>query len=284
VPAPSRALLAGLSALRALRGPAHGFVEVVIDGGAYLRLDTGWVLVAGPRAPLGPLSVTVSGLRAGDPVAAAGDEAHSDGRVLAVGGLRVALPGVRPPRRPLVASGVPAGGVSSALRAAVAACPAPPAELEPGLRALAGRSVAQGRGRPGADGSTSAGVHGQTDAGVHGQADAALAVALLAGRGDGLTPAGDDVLAGFAAWRHADGAPILLSDLAADGSSALGLAYLRCAERGELTQPAARVLASVRRGDAAGATTGARELRRWGSSSGAALLWGMAAAGDGRTV
>ncbi len=36
------------------------------------------------------------------------------------------------------------------------------------------------------------------------------AVGGLAGLGPGLTPAGDDVLAGYAAWRHADGAPVAL--------------------------------------------------------------------------
>jgi len=262
---PLRALLAGPTALRALNRPAHGWVEIVINGGAYLRLDTGWVLVAAPRAPLGPLSLTVSGLRPGVLIVAPGEEVRSDGRVLALGGLRVALAGVRAPRRPPIASRG-AVGVSSALRAAVAACAAPPAELEPGLRALAGESDSDGPAQA-----------------ARGPSDAAVAVTMLAGRGDGLTPAGDDILAGFAAWRHAEGAPILLSELAAERSSALGLAYLQSAERGELAQPVARVLASVRRGDAALATVGARGLRAWGSSSGAALLWGIAAAADGRT-
>ena len=65
--------------------------------------------------------------------------------------------------------------------------------------------------------------------------------------------------------------------LAAGRCAPLGRAYLRCAERGELPQPAAEVLAAIRAGDAALAARRARGLREWGASSGAALLWGMAA-------
>ena len=102
--------------------------------------------------------------------------------------------------------------------------------------------------------------------------DLEAAVAALAGRGDGLTPAGDDVLAGYAAWSGA-----ALSPLAA-GASPIGLAYLRCAERGELPEVVARVVAAIRAGDAEAARRRARALSRWGSSSGAAILWGVASA------
>lgn len=100
--------------------------------------------------------------------------------------------------------------------------PPPPAALAPGLRALAA-----------------------------GDLDAALA--HLAGRGEGLTPAGDDVLAGYAAARYAAGRPVTFD---ATRCSPLGRAYLRCAERGELPE----------------------DLARWGSTSGIAMLWGMKAA------
>lgn len=96
----------------------------------------------------------------------------------------------------------------------------------------------------------------------------------LAGRGEGLTPAGDDVLAGYAAWRHAEGRPVRF---AGDRCSPLGLAYLRCAERGELPEAAARVLVAIRAGDVAAARRRARALSGWGASSGTAILWGMAA-------
>jgi hypothetical protein len=103
--------------------------------------------------------------------------------------------------------------------------------------------------------------------------DPERAVAELAGRGEGLTPAGDDVLAGYAAWRGE-----ALSPLAAGRASPLGLAYLRCAERGELPEVVARVVAAIRAGDAEAARRRARTLSRWGASSGAAMLWGVASA------
>ena len=104
---------------------------------------------------------------------------------------------------------------------------------------------------------------------------------MLAGRGPGLTPAGDDVLAGIAGWRHADGAPVSLT---APRGSPIGLAYLRCAERGELPEPARRTLDAVRAGDAALAARRARVLGRWGATSGGAMLCGMAAASGARVI
>jgi hypothetical protein len=82
------------------------------------------------------------------------------------------------------------------------------------------------------------------------------------------------VLAGYAAWRWSCAAPVALS---ADRCAPLGREYLRCAERGELPGPAADVLAAIRAGDGASARRRARGLADWGASSGAALLWGMAA-------
>jgi Protein of unknown function (DUF2877) len=122
----------------------------------------------------------------------------------------------------------------------------PPAGLAPGLRALAG-----------------GGLEG--------------AVGLLAGRGEGLTPAGDDALAGYAAWRHSAGRPVAISGLAAGRSSPLGLAYLRCAERGELPAAGAALLAALQSDDRAAVSAAALALRGWGASSGTAMLWGIAA-------
>jgi hypothetical protein len=84
--------------------------------------------------------------------------------------------------------------------------------------------------------------------------DLAVAVRELAGRGEGLTPLGDDVLAGFAAMRHALGRPVFIDT---ERCSPLGRAYVRCAERGQLPES---------------------PLSRWGSTSGVAMLWGMGAA------
>ncbi len=248
------ALWAGPGAARALHG--DGEVEVALHPGGYVRLDDGYVLVAGARAPRGPLTILVSGLEAAP--LRPGDAAHVDG-ALYVGGHTIAL-GLRP------ASGLAAGplrpGWRAALTAALESAPGPPQELAAGLAAL----------RAG---------------------DVEAAVGALAGRGEGLTPAGDDVLAGYAAWRHAanlkgsdpfshranlKGSDPVLSRLAAGRASPIGLAYLECAERGELPDVAAGVVTAIRAGDAAAARRRARALSRWGGTSGTAILWGVASA------
>jgi hypothetical protein len=220
-----------------LREGERGTVEVVLARGGYVRFDGGWVLLAPPRSPLGPLSLLVERLGALEPGAAARVRAG----VLHVGGARIELAGARVPPPPRA---VPLRrSWRAALAAAERSCPAPDG-LEDGLGALR-------------------------------RGDVAAAAGLLAGRGPGLTPAGDDVLAGFAGWRHADGAPVKLT---APRGSPIGLAYLRCAERGELPEPARCTLEAVRAGDAALAARRARVLSRWGATSGAAILCGMSAA------
>ena len=96
--------------------------------------------------------------------------------------------------------------------------------------------------------------------------------AQLAGRGGGLTPAGDDLLAGYAAGlvlfhgRHTEAAA--LAEAAAGRTTALSATLLRHSSRGELPEPAHRLLES---GDPA-------PLRAFGHSSGRALLVGLALA------
>ena len=241
-----RAVLAGPGAQRALRhgagATAGGTVEFAFGPGGYVRFGERHVLLAPARSPLGPLSLLVAGLGRGDLVA--GDPAVVTGGALCVGALRIEFAGARdasPPRPEALSP-----GWRPALLAALDIVAAPPCALEPGLGDLmAGRM--------------------------------SVAAARLAGLGEGLTPAGDDVLAGFAAWRWASGAPVAL---AAARCAPLGREYLRCAERGELPAPAAAVMSAIRAGDAAAARRRAAGLAEWGASSGAALLWGMAAGAD----
>ncbi len=103
------------------------------------------------------------------------------------------------------------------------------------------------------------------------------AVSALAGRGTGLTPIGDDILAGYCAWRAADAAndSVLLLELARTRASPLGLAYLRCAVRGEVVDVAARLMAAVRSADVDLVGRRALALGGWGASSGAAMAWGI---------
>jgi hypothetical protein len=240
-----RAVAIGPGAARVLRARGSGQLEIALGPGGYARLrESGWLLVAGPRAAIGPLSVLVAGL--GPRPSQAGWQASvDDGGALVLGPHRIVLDGARV-ERPRRTGGARRGDEGRALAAALATCPPPPAVLEPGLAALE-------------------------------QGDIDSAVERLAGRGDGLTPAGDDVLAGFAGWAHVAGEPVALSRAAARRSSPIGLAYLRCAERGELPDPAAALVESIVSGDARGAALRARALQRWGASSGAMMLRGIAA-------
>jgi hypothetical protein len=240
----ARALFAGPGAVRALRRGRRGVVELVLSGGVYLRSGDDWLLVAEPDAPFGPLSVGVTGLRWA--ALRPGQAVFVERDRLRLGEQAVSLERLR--ERGLAPS-LPrcrARAATEAAAAALAVTLGPPEALETGLLALR-----RGRTREG--------------------------VLALAGRGEGLTPAGDDVLAGYAAWRHAMGAPARLSALAAGRSSPLGHAYLRCAERGELPDTGAAVLAAISAGDSRAAASAAVALSDWGASSGAALLWGVAA-------
>jgi Protein of unknown function (DUF2877) len=214
-----RAMFAGPGARRALVDGARGEVEIVLQGGGgYVRLGSSdWVLLTRSDAAFGPLSVAVDGLDRLELRPGAPVEV-TRGRLL-VGGRALSLERMRD--RPCAVAG-PGSDVACAL------LQAPPVPIEAGIAALATGRVPD-------------------------------AVRLLAGLGDGLTPVGDDVLAGYAAARLALSSPVApaLSTLASGRSSPLGLAYLRCAERGELPDA---------------------PLRSWGASSGIAIAWGMNAA------
>jgi hypothetical protein len=230
--------------MRLLRRSGCGVVELVLRGGAYLRFGDEWLLVTAPGPPFGPLTLAVAGLELAK--LRPGQSARLHPVRLAIGHQVVSLERARERR---CAPGPTAGPVSGSLGGAPgwgSLTGTPPAELAPGLRALERGQVAEG-------------------------------VRLLAGRGDGLTPAGDDVLAGYAAWRHAAGRPVVFSASAAGRSSPLGLAYLRCAERGELPDPGVALLTALAARCSRRAADALVRLRDWGASSGAALAWGISA-------
>jgi Protein of unknown function (DUF2877) len=252
----ARALFAGPAACRALVGGAAGAVEIVFGAGAYVRVEDEWLLLASPAAPFGPLSVAIADL---DRVEIAPTlPVREDRRRLILGDQAVSLERMRarPPALPVCGSRMQRGAVAAAAASALALLPEPAAVLRPGIAALQASSLADG-------------------------------VRSLAGLGEGLTPAGDDVLAGYAAWcalggRRCSAAPPAarapLSALAASRASPLGLAYLRCAERGEVPDAGARLLAAVRRGSPAAVAASLRGLRSWGASSGIAFAIGVAVA------
>jgi hypothetical protein len=100
----------------------------------------------------------------------------------------------------------------------------------------------------------------------------------VGGRGPGLTPAGDDVLAG-----------VLLVARALDGRSRhrllqcadraptndIARAFLRSAAAGRCIEPAHTLLAGLAAADRVAVSAALAELGRFGSSSGAALAYGV---------
>jgi hypothetical protein len=264
----AHALFAAPGALRALRGGRRGgAVELVLSGGAYLRLEEDWLLVTEPAALSGPLSISVAGLERG--ALHPGQRVSVRGERLRIGNQGVSLERVRewrPAARP-----APAGPAGEPAEPGGAPARRGPDGGADG-RSLAGGPFAGPIGVPpiGLAAGLLALARGPLEEGVR----------LLAGRGEGLTPAGDDALAGYAAWRHAAGRPVAISGLAAGRSSPLGLAYLRCAERGELPDAGVALLAALRSGDRAAASDAALILRTWGAGSGTAMLWGIAAGAD----
>jgi len=234
----------GPGAGRALRPGRRGQVEIAHARGAYLRLGRyDYVHLCRPWGPRGPLSVVLSQL----PALAPRWWVRVEARALQVGPLALPLSGAERAAAAPAAAWASDGAVARAMAAARRELPAPPPPVVAGLALLAA-------------------------------GDVPAAVAALAGRGDGLTPAGDDVLVGFAGWRAIAGTPIALGDETRGRCSPIGLAYLRCAERGELPDAADALLRAIAAGDAAVAARRARVLARWGASSGPALYWGMQAA------
>lgn len=104
--------------------------------------------------------------------------------------------------------------------------------------------------------------------------DMGAAVAGLLGRGAGLTPEGDDMLAGAFAVRAAAGAPVALPRDLRERTTALSATLLELAAVGAAPRPL-HALLDLRNEDWRGAL---RDLDRLGSSSGRAIALGAAAA------
>lgn len=110
--------------------------------------------------------------------------------------------------------------------------------------------------------------------------DLVSACRLLEGRGGGLTPAGDDALAGIMLVAAADRTqrPTLRRLAQRARTSELSRAFLTWAARGSSIEPAHAVLEAAASGDRAGLVRAARTLAAVGASSGRTLLAGLALA------
>lgn len=177
---------------------------------------------------------------------------------------------------------------AAALARAEAAAPGRvPGVAQPLLNALreavappAGAGARPGAGDPAGDDPAGGGLGAADPAGSRlGAGDpAGNAVAALLGRGGGLTPSGDDVLAGFLAGARAFGLPAAgvrqaVNALAPAATTALSARLLRHAADGEcIDEVAALTRALTGQGDAA---TAVWRLAGIGHSSGAALARGL---------
>jgi hypothetical protein len=165
--------------------------------------------------------------------------------------------------------------------------PAGPVAISP-VRHWAPARVSPGAVVPAALAQVKAALPGPASAGLDAgllsglrAADPAWLVPRLLGRGPGLTPSGDDVLAGFLVGAYAFG--LDLSGLrravlrrAPDATTALSAALLWHAARGECTDETAAVVSALSgRGAPEVALAG---LVAVGHTSGAALAWGLTAA------
>ena len=105
--------------------------------------------------------------------------------------------------------------------------------------------------------------------------------AALTGRGPGLTPAGDDALAGYLLARRAldptgaraDAAVVLGVARHATGQAALAL--LRAAAHGEAFEPVAWMLSALLRAEGAALAPAVRRLSALGATTGRATLTGL---------
>ena len=105
----------------------------------------------------------------------------------------------------------------------------------------------------------------------------------LAGRGPGLTPAGDDALLGYVLARRAllgagaRPAAACVLRIARARSGGLSLALLRQAARGEAAEPAAAMRDALLRADGAALGAAVRRLAGYGRTTGRAILTGLIA-------
>jgi hypothetical protein len=237
------------SAIMRVRGP--GRVRAVFEPAIYLDLPGGLVVLTTLAVPRGPLHVRVQRL----PVVSPGDIASVDDDALRVADQRFALDA------PVWAQRLPTSAALAAARGVARAW------LPSAAPALDVTGVATG--------VLSAGVVAALR-----QEDLAGLGALLGGRGPGLTPAGDDMLAGaLLVARALRGQLPAVGDLLRGvATNDIALAFLRCAAAGRCIEPAHDLLDALARADEGAVDRALAALSGFGSSSGAALACGIRAA------
>ncbi len=239
------AVSVGQAVLEAASDDFTGRVEGVFGGGFYVSGPSQTVFaVLGPRSWPGPLHLVASTMAV---LPAVHDRVRATGGELVAGPLRVRLDGSSrwAPRLPERLDADPATWHGIA--------PDVDADLAPVWEAVTG-DVRRGEFAPVFD--------------------------RLEGRGEGLTPSGDDVLAGILLVAAVDPRRRdSLVDLAlAARTTRLSRAFLRWAAAGQSIQPAHALLDAAASGDQAGMRRAAASLAGVGATSGRALVAGVALA------
>jgi hypothetical protein len=253
---------AGVAATGLAGRTTSGVVVSVHRRAAYLRLDGELVALVGPGVAPGPLHVRCAAL----PELRAGEEVAVDRGRLAGRGWALRLPdepwrGEWPDPAALAARSGPGGLTASGPTVPDAAVPDPtapdPTVLDPAVVGPA-RRFAEGRAFVGLE----------------------ELAAAVGGRGPGLTPSGDDLLAGVVLTARIAGGvgqPRLLGVVTEVPTTEVARAFLVWAARGQSIAPAHEWLVAVAAGDGAGAGRAREQLHRVGADSGRHLAAGLAA-------
>jgi len=244
-------LQVGVGAREVLRLPGPGAVVAVYRQAAYLRLPGGIVALVAPEVPPGPLwirgDVFLQDLGPDATVTVDGDGLDVAGHRLPVADAETWQGPLPRPSRLRAALPLALDVVAGAPRSALLA--------DPWRAAFDRAEAAMGRG------------------------DLLSAAAVLGGLGPGLTPAGDDALAGILFARRAlagrDAEPRLLAVAGVAVTTDLSAALLGWAARGQAIEPVHALLAAVAAGDRIAALTATDRIASFGSSSGADLLLGL---------
>jgi len=249
-----RAIDIGLDAARALGHPGPGRVLAAFPRALYLSVPGGLVVLCSSQVPRGPLHLRMAAL----PAARAGVEVLVTAGHLKVGDEVCPVPASVPvwsPRLP------PASRLSHACRDARNWLPSTGPTLE----------LQSARDTELPDDVLTALRRG----------DLLSFAGLVGGRGAGLTPAGDDVLAGvlLVASGLRGGSRVHARTLRRCGLRAptndIARAFLACAARGRCIEPAHALLDALADADRGATRSAISELRRFGSSSGEALAYGI---------
>ncbi len=258
-----RAILAGLGACEVLARGGDGVILASFPRACYVSVGPALVALVGPGVHPGPLYMVLDE----PPPEAVPDTAVSVGshRVV-IGEREVSARGARVWIGPLPPPHATRAGISVAVEAAEALA--------------AGSALVAGPFRRRADRARACLQAGDLEG----------AARLLAGMGPGLTPSGDDALAGVLFALRAtcgEASQALLIRVAQTvETSTLGSAFVAWAARGQSLSPAHSLLEAASTGDAADAAAACEALAQVGETSGAdfglGLIWGLeAGAGSG---